>query len=238
MKIQRNQGFTLIELLVVITIIAILASLAVPTFSKIQERGNMTKGVNNCRQIITTLRIYSSDNNGNYPDNATVDDGSGGGGGAVTTANDAFRQLFVGGQATDEKIFGCPASANGNPDGNIGTAASSFTEAVKAGENHWAMTANLNDSASGSIPLVFENPVSGGANPTWDTDAAGRSTAGRTWSGGKVIVGMNDSSVAPLTCVRGGGAQPLQKQGSGDNPFEAASKGGSEMKTLDILKKS
>ncbi len=68
MKHRIQQGFTLIELLVVITIIAILASLAVPTFSKIQERGNQTKGINNCRQVITTMRLYSSDNNGNYPD--------------------------------------------------------------------------------------------------------------------------------------------------------------------------
>ncbi|HEY2572901.1 MAG TPA: type II secretion system protein, partial [Verrucomicrobiaceae bacterium] len=60
MKTRIQQGFTLIELLVVITIIAILAGLALPTFTKIQERGNMTKGISNCRQIITVLRIYSS----------------------------------------------------------------------------------------------------------------------------------------------------------------------------------
>ena len=68
MKTRIQQGFTLIELLVVITIIAILAGLALPTFTKIQEKGNMTKAISNCRQIITVLRIYSSDNNGNYPD--------------------------------------------------------------------------------------------------------------------------------------------------------------------------
>src|SRR5690606_21782662 len=68
-KRLNKKGFTLIELLVVITIIAILASLAVPTFGRIQERGNITKGISNCRQIITALRIYASDNGGNYPDN-------------------------------------------------------------------------------------------------------------------------------------------------------------------------
>ena len=35
MKTKRNQAFTLIELLVVITIIAILASLAVPAFTMV-----------------------------------------------------------------------------------------------------------------------------------------------------------------------------------------------------------
>jgi prepilin-type N-terminal cleavage/methylation domain-containing protein len=57
MKNRIQQGFTLIELLVVITIIAILAGLALPTFTKIQEKGNMTKAISNCRQIITVLRI-------------------------------------------------------------------------------------------------------------------------------------------------------------------------------------
>src|SRR5689334_22401120 len=75
MKTRLQQGFTLIELLVVITIIAILASLAVPTFGKIQERGYITKGISNCRQIITAMRIYSGDNGGNYMDNSKDEDG-------------------------------------------------------------------------------------------------------------------------------------------------------------------
>ena len=239
MKTRLKQGFTLIELLVVITIIAILASLAVPTFSKIQERGNMTKGISNCRQIITTLRIYSADNNGNYPDtNATA--GGGTGGGAVATANAAFRELFIGGQVSDEKIFGCPSSLNGNPDGNIGTSPA-YAEAVAAGENHWALTAGLNDSASGSIPVVFENATSaGGFDPTWDVKAAGRNTRGRTWGGGKVIVGMNDSSVSPLTCDLSSGK--LKAQGTGKNVFaqagDTSGSGAAAFTILDILPKS
>ena len=55
-------GFTLIELLVVITIIAILASLALPVYSKIQERGNIIKGTNNVRQIGLALKLFAQDN--------------------------------------------------------------------------------------------------------------------------------------------------------------------------------
>ncbi len=121
MKTRLKQGFTLIELLVVITIIAILASLALPAFNGISERGNITKGINNAKQIILTLKVWASDNNGSYPDTIA--------GKAVADANTAFRQLFIDGVLSDEKIFGCPSSPY-NPDGNIGTAPK-YTDAVE-----------------------------------------------------------------------------------------------------------
>jgi prepilin-type N-terminal cleavage/methylation domain-containing protein len=49
MKTKRNHAFTLIELLVVITIIAILASLAVPAFTMVQTQGNQMK--ERCQQL-------------------------------------------------------------------------------------------------------------------------------------------------------------------------------------------
>lgn len=205
MKTHLKQGFTLIELLVVITIIAILASLAVPTFSRIQEKGNITKAISNCRQIITAQRLYASDNNGNYSDQDTAN--------PATDANGAFRTLFIVGVLEDEKIFGCPASLNGNPDGNIGTNPT-YAQALEAGENHWMMTAEINDSASGSIPFVFENATNAVWNPTWDADAAGRGSQGRTWSGGKVVVGKNDSSVTLEACTSTKGSVTLKNAGT------------------------
>ena len=68
MKTKINQGFTLIELLVVITIIAILASLAVPTFNVINDKAQQMKGTSNARQIIMSMKAYASDNAGAYPD--------------------------------------------------------------------------------------------------------------------------------------------------------------------------
>lgn len=219
MKTRIQQGFTLIELLVVITIIAILAGLALPTFTKIQEKGNMTKAISNCRQIITVLRIYSSDNNGNYPDAVSSSDtGAGGdpGGGGSQNSNDVFRRLFIAAAIDNEGIFGCPSSRDGNPDGNIGTSPG-YDEAVKPGENHWAMTAGLSDSASGTYPIVYENPSAGAwPEPTWNADAAGTGALGRTWSGGKVIIGMNDSSVNTEATITAKGSG-LQLKGKGGN---------------------
>ncbi len=227
MKTRIQQGFTLIELLVVITIIAILAGLALPTFTKIQEKGNMTKGISNCRQIITALRIYSSDNNGNYPDvamasGADAGGGGGGGGGGSSTSNDVFRELFKTASIDTEAIFGCPASKDGNPDGNIGTSPE-YSEAVRPGENHWAMTGGLTDSASGTYPVVYENPTAGAwPSPTWNPDGAGTGSPGRTWSGGKVIVGMNDSSVGTesTTAPKGSGLELKGKAANAPNVFK------------------
>jgi prepilin-type N-terminal cleavage/methylation domain-containing protein len=228
MKSKLQQGFTLIELLVVITIIAILASLAVPAFAKIQERGQITKGISNCKNVILTLRIYSSDNNGQYPDADQT--------AAPQTANDAFRLLFVSGDATDERIFGCPGSKF-NPDGNIG-AAPGYEEAVAAGENHWAMMKGLLDTASG--PIVYENPASPGQDPGWNADAAGKAVKGRTWSGGKVIVGLNDGSVSLEKCTASKGSDvKLKGVGEGDKnlfTMNQSEGGGSEeeVTTMEI----
>ncbi|MFO1485771.1 MAG: type II secretion system protein [Verrucomicrobiaceae bacterium] len=189
MKTKRTHAFTLIELLVVITIIAILASLAVPAYNGIQRMGNQTKGVNNCKQIILSLKQFSKDNNSQYPDsvpNTTT------GGGVAATSNDAFRFLIQEQIVQDERIFGCPAGYN--PDGNIGTAPS-YGMSLTPNENHWAMTAGQTDATQGNMPIVFENSVTSGWPPQWNADVAGQIRPGRTWPGGEIIIGRNDGSV-------------------------------------------
>lgn len=63
---QRNSSasFTLIELLVVITIIVILASLAYPVYTNIQERARATQDMNNLRQVGLAAQMYFNDNDG------------------------------------------------------------------------------------------------------------------------------------------------------------------------------
>ena len=189
MKRALQRGFTLIELLVVITIIAILASLAVPTFNVIQDMANQTSTSNNCRQIMMAMKIFANDNNSIYPDTYNNPQT----GGMAITSNDAFRVLIQEEVIQDERIFGAKASRF-QPDGNVGTAPS-YDQALQAGENHWALTQGQTTSSNGVMPLVFENPLAPSWPPQWNCDAAGQPKEGRSWRGGKIIIGRNDNSV-------------------------------------------
>lgn len=61
-----RKGFTLIELLTVIAIIAILAAILFPVFSRAREQARQTSCFSNMHQIYVALRIYREDNN-KYP---------------------------------------------------------------------------------------------------------------------------------------------------------------------------
>jgi prepilin-type N-terminal cleavage/methylation domain-containing protein/prepilin-type processing-associated H-X9-DG protein len=65
--LRNRSGFTLIELLVVITIIGILASLAMPALGKMRERAESTKCAGNLRNIGIAVLAYVADNDNRFP---------------------------------------------------------------------------------------------------------------------------------------------------------------------------
>src|SRR5438034_11536236 len=94
---KKTAAFTLIELLIVITIIAVLASIALPAFNGVKERGDQTKDLSNAKQIALALRQFAVDNNGNYPSkkpSASYDDAAAASLAAGDFSNDAYWWLF------------------------------------------------------------------------------------------------------------------------------------------------
>jgi prepilin-type N-terminal cleavage/methylation domain-containing protein len=154
MKLARkNTAFTLVELLVVISIIGILAGIAFPAYTTIQERGRQTQALTYAKQIGTVCKIYAGDYDGRFP---TFSDPIGGGNQTFSTANDAFTELIEGGYVSDETLFYIPKSPFCE-----GIAGINKDDEVDPGENHWAYYVGLTDTDNSSYPLIIDGVESG-----------------------------------------------------------------------------
>lgn len=67
-----KRAFTLIELLVVIAIIAILAGMLLPSLAKAKEAAKRIQCVNQLHQMGLATTMYGGDNQGNFPERASV----------------------------------------------------------------------------------------------------------------------------------------------------------------------
>jgi len=196
MKTPRNQGFTLIELLVVITIIAILASIAVPVYNGITIRAEQTKALSNAKQIALACKIFAIDNDGIYPDvgsSATTPPGSLDlakylGGTPDSPATNNFGALIGGGYLPSESIFWISKERNGStrltrPDDDLTSSGLGVERATCA----WGYTSGADDGASASLPLVYTRSATPAEWPLVPTAEGG------VWTG-KIIVVSTDYS--------------------------------------------
>ena len=95
---NKRHGFTLIELLVVISIIGILASLAIPAVSGALTRGQLTGTLNNARQLHLATQTMDLDNTA-----AGVGGGWPGTNGSIGTF-DAWIQALTNGYLSEQEL--------------------------------------------------------------------------------------------------------------------------------------
>ena len=180
MKTKRNQGFTLIELLVVITIIAILASIAAPVFNSVQKKAQQTKALTYAKQIGLACKLYSLDNDGNFPANDEL-------GAAYTTSTALFdAELIAQGYLPNEAIFyvvgdnSATATKLIAPD-NDGTLAPT--------ENAWSYGAGCSDLDTPNLPVVYTQV----ATATTFQTADNVNEPGGVWEGRVIVVNIDYS---------------------------------------------
>jgi len=194
---RTSAAFTLIELLVVITIIAILASIALPAFTSVQQKGKQTKALSNGKQIALAMRLYASDHDGTYPSYLVDANGvpTTSPPTNVPTSNAAFCQLFPT-YIKSEAIFyvGGSAWCHASPPDEVQDATLLVppTSTLASGENEWALVLRLNDTFNPSVPMIADGFVTGGE--TSHVYTKDQSLPGGVWKGQVAMVIRADGS--------------------------------------------
>ncbi len=191
---QKSQSaFTLIELLVVISIIAILAGIALPVFGEVQVRGAQTKALSNAKQVALACKVFAQDFSGSYPMWTDLDNKTG----EPTDANSAL-QVLMPDYLPDKSVFSIPKSAFTKAK-NTGGGADQTK--LKGGDNEWAYVMGLSDTSNARFPLLADGFVPGteSGNATYTED---ENAPGGVWKAKKAVVIRVDCSGAVEKLVK------------------------------------
>jgi prepilin-type N-terminal cleavage/methylation domain-containing protein len=146
-----RRGFTLIELLVVIAIIAILAALLLPALARAKQRTQLTRCMNNNRQMMLGWNMYSGD----YGDLLLA---------SLTVSNNAIVPSYRSRVRWVEGSFGTIASPNqGDWDPTVNIDKSPLMPYIGKSRDIWKCPANpvrVKNSAGQLVPRVRDNSMS------------------------------------------------------------------------------
>jgi prepilin-type N-terminal cleavage/methylation domain-containing protein len=206
MTSSNKNAFTLIELLVVISIIAILAGIALPVFGEVQTRGAQTKALSNAKQVGLACKLFAQDYDGNFPlwtdpANKTGD---------PSDANSAL-QVLIPDYIPDKGVFSIPKSAYCR---NAGKGGQGAATTLGSGENEWAYVIGLSDTSNSRFPLLAD-----GFSPGGQSYVADETQPGGVWKGKKAVVIRVDISGAVETCYKKGNEYTVKRD---DNPQQNA----------------
>ena len=180
MKKNKPFGFTLIELLVVISIIAILAGIALPVFGEVQTRGAQTKALSNAKQVGTACKLFAMDYNGNFPYYLDPVERRG-------EPQDANRvlQTLIPDYLPEKGVFSIPKSAYCKKRASSGSGELAQSK-LDSGDNEWAYVAGLSDTSNSRFPLLADGFAPGSTtNPYYVAD---ENLPGGVWKGKKAVV--------------------------------------------------
>lgn len=212
MTTSKRNAFTLIELLVVISIIAILAGIALPVFGEVSTRGNQTKALSNAKQVGLACKLFAGDYNGNFPLYTDIDNKTTGG-----NDSNSILQTLIPDYLPEKSVFAIPKSAYCKGVGR----SSATPDKLGAGENEWAYVVGLSDTSNARFPLLADGFAPGSTHYIVDD-----SQPGGVWKGKKAVVVRVDISGTVETCYRtgtGAGAKYTVKRSEDDprkNAFE------------------
>jgi prepilin-type N-terminal cleavage/methylation domain-containing protein len=193
-KKHKPSAFTLIELLVVISIIAILAGIALPVFGEVQTRGAQTKALSNAKQVGMACKLFATDYNGNFPFYLDPVERRGEG-------QDANRvqQTLIPDYLPDKGVFRVDKSAYCKRRASSGSDLAQTR--LDPGDNEWAYVTGLSDTSNARFPLLADGFAPGSTNYVADEQQPGG-----VWKGKKAVVIRVDISGTVESTYRQGQA--------------------------------